>query len=92
MFHRPLGCTAAAVLPNQDSGTSQILVNPTQVYKEMGHPAQKALQGGPYVCWRQIKSSTTVWTSYNNKVQLLQGYLTVMLCRFQEKFDILDSL
>ena len=38
MFHRPLGCTAAAVLPNQDSGTSQILVNPTQVREEMGHP------------------------------------------------------
>ena len=25
----PLGCTAAAVLPNQDSGTSRILVNST---------------------------------------------------------------
>ena len=38
MFHRPLGCTAAAVLPKQDSGTSQIEVNPTQVREEMGHP------------------------------------------------------
>ena len=38
MFHRPLGCTAAAVLPKQGSGTSQIEVNPTQVHQEMGHP------------------------------------------------------
>ena len=30
MFHRPLGCTAAVVLPKQDSGTPQIQVNPTQ--------------------------------------------------------------
>ena len=30
MFHRPLGCAAAAVLPKQDSGTSQIQVYPTQ--------------------------------------------------------------
>ena len=30
MFHRPLGCTAAAVLPKQDSGTSQIQVYPTK--------------------------------------------------------------
>ena len=37
MFHRPLGCTAAAALLKQDSGTSQIEVNPTQVREEMGH-------------------------------------------------------
>ena len=34
----PLGCTAAAVLPKQDNGTSQIEVNPTQVRQQMGHP------------------------------------------------------
>ena len=38
MFHRPLGCTAAVVLPKQDSGTSQIQVNQTQVREQMGHP------------------------------------------------------
>ena len=40
-FYRPLGCTAAAVLPKQDSGTSQIQVNPTQVREEMGHPVHR---------------------------------------------------
>ena len=38
MFPRPLGCTAAAVLPKQDSETSRIQVNPTQVREEIGHP------------------------------------------------------
>ena len=38
MFHRPLGCTAAAALLKQDSGTSQIEVNPTKVLEHQSHP------------------------------------------------------
>ena len=51
MFHRPLGCTAAAVLPKQDSGTSQIKVNPTQVREEMGHPVLDEY----YIGWTESK-------------------------------------
>ena len=43
MFHRLFGCTAAAVLPKQDSGTSQIQVNPTKVREQMGHPVHVSL-------------------------------------------------
>ena len=55
-LHRPLGCTAAAVLPKQDSGTSQIQVNPNKVREEMGHP----VQGEPAVTWVGLTSLTLI--------------------------------